>query len=474
MARKNLAIVTGEIISEPRFNDETNPTRGSCRIRIGRNEYPGADEPIVEFESEDAIAFLKTCKMNDAIHVEGTIRTAKVTRNLTCEVCHNEYTDNVILTTLVADRKLSKCANPSFSENHVILIGVSVRDPLRYEGKNLRAKYQLAINRRDQDGGTDYPFVSSFKSLAEEDLAKIRKGSQVFVDGVIEATKHTRRAKCPHCPASYSYKVTTAQVIAKSTAYLNNYNPPEELARRNLAIYTGVIMDDIHFDDVDSPTRGWCRIGIGRDEYPGYDEPMIEFSSEDGIAFLKTCQSGDSIHVEGALHTIRVKQTIECQSCGGKYEDGPILTTLTAHKKFFRSEEPLFAENHVILIGVLTGDPVTDEEQGVRTKYQVAIERAGEDGLVDYPFISSHRLLAEQDSFRLREGSQVFVDGVIQTVRRDEYKARCPHCSAAVIHPVTKTGIIAKSSEYLNNCNFPENDDPNHWAMQNIERLISR
>ena len=180
--------------------------------------------------------------------------------------------------------------------------------------------------------------------------------------------------------------------------------------------------------------------------------PIIELENENMQKFKK----GSLVVVEGKITTELKEEKYTC-SCGEKIIDKYILTKVTAQNiQVIPPKKEVFL-NNVILLGVVCREKSFVYIEGTKsplgnTRYQIAVNRR-EPNLTDYPWITSYARQAEEDAKRIQKGSQVLVDGIINT-RRNIKECVCPNCGTKIEVTEYLTEVVAASVEYLNNCIF--------------------
>ena len=250
------------------------------------------------------------------------------------------------------------------------------------------------------------------------------------------------------------------------------------MARKNVVIVTGIVSSVLELKkQIDGTVVGRFRLTIGRNGFPGSDRPMIEVGGE-ALNFMKQIQVGSYLHIEGELHTRIIQYRKECPACHSVVEKDILATTIYTEKIIpFALSETSFHQNNVFLLGHVVRKPaVFQTKRGIpKTKYQMVIKRhigAKTTGLEsDYPYVVSYKRLGQQDALRIMEGSMIFVQGAIQSVEK-EIPVVCSVCSFTQTPKVNLVEIVCKSTEYLHGCNFPENEDPNHWEVLKIQRQL--
>lgn len=191
--------------------------------------------------------------------------------------------------------------------------------------------------------------------------------------------------------------------------------------------------------------------------------PVIELGEE--IQHLKSrIRPGVLIAVEGKVTTEQREEKYDCPNpnCHEKIIDRYVFTKVTAESlKFMREMErgsDVFI-NAVMLLGVVCREKDFRYIEGTKsplgnTKYQIAVNRR-EPNATDYPWIASFARQAEEDARRLQVGSQVLVDGILNT-RKNHKECTCTLCESKVTVEEHLTEVVSNSVEYLNNCIFDD------------------
>ena len=120
------------------------------------------------------------------------------------------------------------------------MYGNLVADPTYFRTKagTVITQYQIALDRnfriRDDDPSirTDWPFVKSYGEQAVEDRMRLKKGSEVYIDGVIQATSINRKTKCCNCGKIYTWKDHTLELVPYDVEYFTHYMTDDELVEK--------------------------------------------------------------------------------------------------------------------------------------------------------------------------------------------------------------------------------------------------
>jgi hypothetical protein len=208
-----------------------------------------------------------------------------------------------------------------------------------------------------------------------------------------------------------------------------------------------------------------------------YATPIISAVNENAIQAMSKLEQHDIVHVHGVLTT---KEVIKKSLCSNKHENRVegnfvFVTAIDVVKLSVRAKDEKEGleelkrreeiSNSVMLIGSLCRNPElheTEDGKSTITQYQIAVNRkinlrAGPER-TDYPWVKSYGTQAIEDSMRLQTGSEVLIDGAIQT-RIIERKTVCEECSEEYLWKETVTDIYPYAVEYLKNCLFPEREE---------------
>ncbi|KPV44405.1 single-stranded DNA-binding protein [Alicyclobacillus ferrooxydans] len=248
------------------------------------------------------------------------------------------------------------------------------------------------------------------------------------------------------------------------------------MARKNIINLTGVVGSGVTHSLRNSKDFFFFKLFLARRKHVGTDEPIIEVLDENLFPEVSRLSVGDAVHIEGEIRTRSATKTLTCDRCSTLYSTSIMITSIAVGEDGFQIlpliKGHTFSENHAYLLGTLVKDPQvwTTRNNIPKTKYQMAINRKDSTGGADYPFISSYKRLAQEDAHRLQHGSQLFVEGAVQTSVRPR-SIVCPGCGNIHTLRSLNTEIVARSTEYLNRCRFPENADPNHWALNELSKI---
>lgn len=201
------------------------------------------------------------------------------------------------------------------------------------------------------------------------------------------------------------------------------------------------------------------------------DFPIVNVLDEALLDKVRKFKEKDFIIVKGILATAEVKKGVCCPKCNEIIKTNGTTTEVIAIDVIdigsnFELEQFKEVSNVVFVLGSLCRDPEFRllANTGIpSTQYQLAVNRKfhvkrQKDSFTDYPWVNSFGKQAEQDAIRLQTGSQVFIQGGIQT-RNVQKNMVCPKCQSAFKAEDFVAEIVPYSVEYLNNCKF---DDTNN------------
>ena len=198
------------------------------------------------------------------------------------------------------------------------------------------------------------------------------------------------------------------------------------------------------------------------------DYPIINVYGMDLINKIKDSKEGDYIMVKGFISTSEVKKAVICPHCQTITEERGTTTEITVIENINIGTEYSLAgvqevSNTIMILGSLCRDPefrILPNTTTPSTQYQLAINRKFNvqrkgSSQTDYPWVNSFGRQAEQDAVRLETGSQVFIQGGIQT-RSVQKNITCNQCKEEFKAEDFVAEIVPYSVEYLNNCKFTD------------------
>lgn len=231
------------------------------------------------------------------------------------------------------------------------------------------------------------------------------------------------------------------------------------MAKKNKVVLMGVVSEILTED------KSIFTIQIRKNE-KRFVYPIVVLGDK-VLEYKDFIQENAVVKVSGRVETERKEDLYDCPNCGSKILDKYIFTTVNVENitLVLPNEEGIdnvygsIFENQVILLGTVCRDIDFKYIQGTKsevanTKYQIAVNRQKKGDIeTDYPWIASFARQGEEDARRLGKGSQVLVDGFLNT-RRNTKECTCEHCETSINITEFLTEVVTNSVEYLNNCNF--------------------
>lgn len=200
------------------------------------------------------------------------------------------------------------------------------------------------------------------------------------------------------------------------------------------------------------------------------DMPIVTVYGSELIDKARKFRPDDYIIIKGILATAEVKKGITCPYCNKKLKTNGTTTMVIGIDVYsigpnHKLENFKEMSNTVFLLGSLCRNV---EFRLLKTKsipsaqYQLAVNRKYNvkqqpNSTTDYPWVNSFGAQAEQDAKRLQTGSQVFIQGGLQT-RNIQKKVVCPDCNKEFSADDFVAEVVPYSVEYLNNCRFDEKE----------------
>lgn len=224
------------------------------------------------------------------------------------------------------------------------------------------------------------------------------------------------------------------------------------MAKKNIVHLVGFV------NEIISEDKTMFSLQIRKNENK-YIYPIIELSNET-YAVKDKIEVGSIVCIEGKVTTAPKEMKYPCPSCEREIHNKYIFTTISASKVLVMhpaTEEPFL--NKVILLGTVCKEKEFKYIRGTKspvanTKYQIAVNRK-EPNSTDYPWVSTFARQAEEDAKRIDIGSQILVDGVINT-RMNTKECACTNCGGVIEVKEPHTEVLGTTIEYLNNCIFEQ------------------
>lgn len=260
MARGNMVIMLGMVTSKPflQLNSEGEFKTGRITLltmrRSGLNNQQRlagaarADEQLVMSRDSYLIEHkMANLEEKDFVLIKGSLSTREVPKKVRCPECGEVniqpmgvivYVDPLTITKIgsaegMSTDELTKylIKNAEFS-NYIACFGTLVREPRYapdYGVTNRReCNIQVALNRKrlivedGPDKKTDYPYIRAFGKIAEESAKVLHTGSEIYVEGAIEARTVTLTKICPTCSCEFEADTKAVEIVPYSMEYISS------------------------------------------------------------------------------------------------------------------------------------------------------------------------------------------------------------------------------------------------------------
>lgn len=228
------------------------------------------------------------------------------------------------------------------------------------------------------------------------------------------------------------------------------------MAKKNIVTLMGFV------NEILSEDKRMFSIQIKKNERK-FVYPIIELT-EECIESSSLIEVGKAVVIEGKITTIPKENKYPCpnENCNEEISNRYIFTLVSATKCHVVSTEtndPYL--NKVVLLGTVCREKDFRYIDGTKSpvghsKYQIAVNRRMP-MQSDYPWIATFSRQAEEDARRIDVGSQILVDGIINT-RLNTKECVCSKCNSTLEITEAHTEVVGLTVEYLNNCIFPKNE----------------
>lgn len=269
MARGNTAILYGIIQDKPTIKINEKGEFVVARIKLLTVRRSKANEEMrLQGSPRTDVQYVITrnpamiekiivpLRKGDVILVKGTISTREVNKKFICPYCHEtnlheggvmNYVDPIFIErtneTPIEDEQeeTEKLLSKAEISNICWIFGTLCRPPEYYQG-NLgnsaerhkeECDFQIACNRirrikeDDPDKTTDYPYVKTFGPRSKEYSEVLHVGSEIFINGSIQAREVEMIKTCEYCGNSFEAKGATMEIVPYSIEYIDNCDIPE-------------------------------------------------------------------------------------------------------------------------------------------------------------------------------------------------------------------------------------------------------
>lgn len=272
MARHNDISFYGIVMKQPVLKESGTKTKAVFSMKVfkgDRNSYDGdvqikATTPLIATTNPVLVEEIKKLKLNDVIMLKGNIITSVLRKNRVCPHCSESnmveemfsYINPIAIVPVISNLDYKEAENNVLKNrefsNEACIIGHLCNNPETVAAvTNVTvAQYKIGIPRKfnikwdkdNQDIKADFPFVKSYGQNAIDDLAVLKEGSTVLIDGYLQTRYFDKGRECEHCGEIYKWKASVLEIVPYQTEYLRNYKGSDKDANtiKNTSTERGV------------------------------------------------------------------------------------------------------------------------------------------------------------------------------------------------------------------------------------------
>ncbi len=281
--RKNKIRIKGVVPAEPIIiKDEEKEeyyARSSAVLSRGLRKVENGvkvmltDRPAIITRDVILVNQLENIHQYDIVDIDGVVTTKFLSKVSYCTQCgeKNKVDGAIIYVTPISIEKCGHVDDKNKAiqylstirqtSNQVELRGRLTRDPKRLKtksGLNI-CQYQIEVNRLFFVKGdmpeitSDYIWIKSYGSHAEEDRNRLMMNSIVDLDGYFQTRNVKRKSICSCCGCEYEWMEKTTEVVPYDIEYLKQYRTDEDIEAikkaRQAQAFRDVFGEDFITDD---------------------------------------------------------------------------------------------------------------------------------------------------------------------------------------------------------------------------------
>jgi len=264
MARENTIFMYGRIMEKPLIKINSNGEFIVARIKLLTVRRSKANEElkllgtprldiqyIITRNPKIIEKRISPLREGDMVLVKGNFSTRDVKKKHVCPHCGTVnlyegavmiYIDPVFIEkmqndTMTEEEARDKLLSKAEISNCAFISGTLCRNPEYYKSLDNRKEecsFQLAVSRSRRiiedgpDKSVDYPYVKAYGKKTYEYSQVLHTGSQVFINGAIQAREITMMKECGECGLEFEALGATMEIVPYTIEYLNNCNIPHE------------------------------------------------------------------------------------------------------------------------------------------------------------------------------------------------------------------------------------------------------
>ncbi len=219
---------------------------------FGENEnFARLDSIRILTLNKRMIEIARKIEPNTMVEIKGTFNTRNINKAFICKHCHKKVSVrgsiSFVNPIFIDKRERVQDENEALAylkekyelSNNATIIGVLCRDPKLFTLQNGTAitTYQMAVMRKyklfdeNTDNTVDFPWVKSYGKVALSDIQALKKGSYVFLDGVVQAREVIRRTECPSCGNENEWNEVVTEIVPYAVEYLRDNDGIKEITK---------------------------------------------------------------------------------------------------------------------------------------------------------------------------------------------------------------------------------------------------
>lgn len=282
MAKHNYIILNGQVVDEPKIikNQNNVSTRAILKLKvirgvrdIGNNiSHIKYDFPVIMSGNAEIIKIAEKVNSGDMVEVKGSITTKNVKKTISCPHCGFKNKQNGVVVFVnpiylnVREKKVSIEKGIEFLKqrceisNQATLIGPLCRDiqSFKLDSGLIITTYQMAVRRKfkilddSAENRVDFPWIKSYGSIAVKDAESLKKGSYVFIDGMVQTREISKKTLCSQCNQEFNWKDANMEVVPYAVEYLRDYNTEEDIKKKEKEEQLKALRDVFDEDFIDN------------------------------------------------------------------------------------------------------------------------------------------------------------------------------------------------------------------------------
>lgn len=320
MAKQNTVFLLGRVVKRPVVakSRETNEfIHGLGYVHVLRGvrdahddiRYIKHDYPLILSKDAPILSQMLEWRENDIVFIKGILVSKDMNKDARCpnpkclDPDGKGGTKNTIKGTILYINPISVLKIKSFGpgdeakkeaitylmdnrelSNQAYFIGTVIKLPQIFRTKKgtTICQYQVAINRKyhirtdDPTIRRDWPYIKSYGPQALEDKLRLKIGTDVYIDGFIQARKVIRHIKCKCCGQFFNYQDHSMEVVPFAVEYgKGTYKTDEEILEEKHQSIEDIkqsIFDGLYKEDVTEDEKK--RISADVDESSYNDKPQ--------------------------------------------------------------------------------------------------------------------------------------------------------------------------------------------------------